>query len=198
MITANRVEAWLKKETPGKPGRMRLAFSLLRAFLNWCETQDDYRGIADPGACDSSLKGKYIPKMKPKDDCLQKEQLKAWFEAVRQLTPGMSAYLQALLLTGARRNELAGLEWDHMDFQWQSLTIHDKVAGTRTIPLTPYLGSVLYSLPGEISLFFPVQPVNQGDLRSQGSPTIKPWKWRDTIPYHTRAAAFFCHPFRVD
>ena len=58
-----------------------------------------------------------------------------------------SAYLQALLLTGARREEMAGLRWEDVDFQWRSLTIRDKVEGTRVIPLTPYLASLITALP---------------------------------------------------
>jgi integrase len=183
-ITADSVEAWLKKETPGKPGRMRLAFSLLRAFLNWCEIQDEYRGIAEPGACGNHLKREHIPRMTPKDDCLQKEQLKAWFKAVRQLTPGMSAYLQALLLTGARRNELAGLEWDHVDFQWQSLTIHDKVAGTRTISLTPYLASILFVLPRRNQFVFSSPTSESGRLEEPRKPHNKALEVAG-IPYLT-------------
>ena len=41
----------------------------------------------------------------------------------------ISGYLQTLLLTGARREELAGLTWDGIDFQWKTITIHDKVEG---------------------------------------------------------------------
>lgn len=44
-------------------------------------------------------------------------------------------YLRALLLTGARKEELAGLTWPNVDFQWRKLTIADKVDATRTIPL---------------------------------------------------------------
>jgi integrase len=54
---------------------------------------------------------------------------------VRQLgNPVITAYLQALLPTGARREELGTLRWDNVDFQWSSLTIRDKVEGERTIP----------------------------------------------------------------
>ena len=61
--------------------------------------------------------------------------------------PVIAAYLQGLLLTGARRNELAALRWQDVDFQWKSLTIRDKVEGERTIPLTPYLEHLIASLP---------------------------------------------------
>ncbi len=39
------------------------------------------------------------------------------------------------------------MRWADVDFQWQSLTIRDKVEGARTIPLTPYLASMLAALP---------------------------------------------------
>ena len=35
--------------------------------------------------------------------------------------PVISAYLQALLLTGARREEMAALRWADVDFQWRSM-----------------------------------------------------------------------------
>ena len=58
------------------------------------------------------------------DDCLQKEQLKSWFSAVRSLNnPIASAYLQVLLLTGARREEIASLRWSDVDFKWSSMRI---------------------------------------------------------------------------
>ena len=56
-------------------------------------------------------------------------------------------HLRALLLTGARREEVAALKWADVDFQWRKLTIADKVDATRTIPLTPYLAQLLATLP---------------------------------------------------
>jgi len=65
--------------------------------------------------------------------------------------PVIAAYLQGLLLTGARRNELAALRWADVDFQWKSLTIRDKVEGERTIPLTPYLEQSRRTLLGKFN-----------------------------------------------
>ena len=46
------------------------------------------------------------------------------------------------------REELAALRWEDVDFRWRSLTMNDKVEGTggRTIPLTPYLATLLMGL----------------------------------------------------
>jgi integrase len=127
-----------------KPRNVRhkppLAFRLLRAFINWCNERDEYKGIAAPDACARKVSREHLPKAKAKNDALQREQLRLWFDAVRRIpNPTIAAYLQGLLITGARRNELTGLRWEEVDFQWNSITIRDKVEGERTIPLTPYL-----------------------------------------------------------
>src|SRR6202021_272814 len=75
--------------------------------------------------------------------------LQAWFSAVRALRNSViSAYLQSLLLTGARRTEITELRWEHVDFMWRTLWVKDKVSlEGRIIPLTPYVSSLLSQLP---------------------------------------------------
>jgi integrase len=147
-IDADRVRAWLQGESSRRPTHTRLAFGLLRAFLNWCSDRPEYRNQAHTDACITRVARDELPKKIAKDDCLQREQLPAWFAAVSQIrNPVISAYLQTLLLTGARREELAGLSWNDVDFQWKAMTIKDKVDGSRTIPLTPYAAALLAALP---------------------------------------------------
>lgn len=147
-IDADRVRAWLQDEAGKRPTHAALAFRYLRAFLNWCSDRPEYRDQVRADACGARLAKDELPKKAAKDDCLQREQLPAWFAAVRQIgNPVIAAYLQGLLLTGARREELAGLTWEDVDFQWKSLTIRDKVDGERTIPLTPFVGALLAALP---------------------------------------------------
>ena len=72
-------------------------------------------------------------------EALEAAQVSDWWAGVEQLSNRTaSIYLRALLLTGARREELAALTWANVDFQWRKLTIADKGDSTRTIPLTPY------------------------------------------------------------
>jgi integrase len=147
-IDADRVRVWLKDEATHRPTYARLAFALLRAFLNWCSDRPEYRDQVQAGACITRMARDELPKKAAKDDCLQREQLPAWFAAVRQIqNPVISDYLQTALLIGARREEVAGIRWEDVDFQWKSMTIRDKVEGTRTIPLTPYVASLLAALP---------------------------------------------------
>lgn len=146
-LDAKAVCEWLRAEAATRPTHAALAFRLLRAFLNWCAKQDDFKGMVHAGACDPSIARDELPKRSAKSDCLQREQLEPWFRCVRDLAnPVHSAYLQTLLLTGARREELAALRWEDVDFKWKSLTIRDKVDGKRTIPLTPYVASLLRDL----------------------------------------------------
>lgn len=146
-ITKERVKAWLRDETAKRPTQTALAFRLLRAFLNWCNDTPSYSGLAGADACSARVSKESLSKQRAKTDCLQREQLPAWFAAVRKIkNPTIAGYLQALLLTGARREELAGLKWLDVDFKWNSLTIRDKVEGERVIPLTPYVAALLSEL----------------------------------------------------
>lgn len=147
-IDADRVSAWMAEEAAKRPTHTRLAFGLLRAFLNWCADRPEYRDQVQQDACATRIARDKLPKKAAKDDCLQREQLPLWFEHVIRIpNPVISAYLQALLLVGARREELAGLKWVDVDFRWKMLTIKDKVEGLRTIPLTPYVAALLAPLP---------------------------------------------------
>jgi len=106
-----------------------------------------------------------LPKRTAKTDCLQREQLPAWFAAVRQIqNPVISAYLQVLLLIGSRREELAGLKWEDVDFRWKSITIRDKVEGERTIPLTPFVAALLSALPRRNAYVFSSPTAASGRL----------------------------------
>ena len=183
-ITKPRIEEWLKKETAHRPARAKLAFSLFRAFINWCESIDDYKGIVDPAAIDNRIAKDILPKKGVKTDCLQREQLKAWFESVQTISsPTISAYLQILLLTGARRDSLAALTWDDVDFRWNSLSIRDKEEskggedGTRTIPLTPYVSVLLSDLKRRNETPPPKQRILHGKKIDNDLDNWRPSKW---------------------
>lgn len=148
-LDAAAVARWLDKETVRGPTQTAQAFRALRAFTAWCADRPAYASITHADACMSKSVREKAPKVGTKEgDSLQREQLRPWFEAVQRIhNPVIAAYLQGLLLTGARREELAGLKWPDVDFQWKSLTIRDKVEGERTIPLTPYMAALLAMLP---------------------------------------------------
>lgn len=145
-IDNQAVKKWLNGEAIKRPTHARLCFGLLRAFLNWCNDQPKYRDFVHDDACTARVAKETLPKKSAKSDCLQMEQLSLWFAEVKKLSPVQAAYLQCVLLVGARRNELTGLRWEDVDFKWCSLTLKDKVEGERTIPLTPYVANLLRDL----------------------------------------------------
>ena len=176
-IDAAAVQSWVSRETKARPARALLGFRLLRAFLNWCAESDDYRLMAQPEACRNKRTREKLGKPAAKTDSLQREQLAVWFKAVRaDANPVAAAYLQTLLLTGARREELAGLRWEEVDFQWKALRIRDKVEGVRTIPLTPYVAHLLSWLPH--------RPKNPYVFTSPGAAS---GRLQDARANHTRA-----------
>lgn len=147
-IDADAVQAWVSRETKARPARALLGFRLLRAFINWCAESGEYRGVVRADACRGKKTREKLGKPGVKSDSLQREQLKAWFAAVGNVpNPVAAAFMQCLLLTGARLNEILRLRWEDVDFQWKSMTIRDKVEDERVIPLTPYVAHLLTSLP---------------------------------------------------
>lgn len=146
-IDAALVRGWLKKEAPRRPTHAALAFRLLRGFLNWCSDQPEYQANVCADACASRIARDELPKRQAKKDALEREMLRPWFEQVRALPkPTHAAYLQIVLLIGARREEVAEMRWEDVDFRWKRITIRDKVDGERIVPLTPYVGELLREL----------------------------------------------------
>ncbi|MDM7239964.1 tyrosine-type recombinase/integrase [Klebsiella grimontii] len=147
-LTPVNIATWLSTERQNRPTVTAHAYRLLRAFIKWANYQKEYQGIIHGDLAQDRNVRKMVPVSASKaGDCLQKEQLKNWFQAVRQLNSTVaSAYLQALLLTGARREEIASLRWPDIDFKWSSMRIKDKIEGERIIPLTPYVSELLSAL----------------------------------------------------
>jgi integrase len=142
------IEQWAKDQSTKRPTRARLTLRLLKAFLFWCARHPIYKSIVKDNSAKSKKAKESLGKSKPKNDVLQREQLPAWFAAVKQISnPIISAYLQTLLLIGSRREELAYLRWSDIDFQWNSITLRDKIEDMRVIPLTPYVSYLLSALP---------------------------------------------------
>lgn len=147
-LTAPVVESWAAREAKNRPARVRLALRLLKAFLRWAAAEPDFKDKADPTAASAKKAREVAGRAKTKNDYLQREQLPAWFAHVRQIqNPVIAAYLQCLLLTGARREELAELKWKDLNFQWRGIDLKDKIEGRRAIPLTPFVSALLAALP---------------------------------------------------
>ena len=148
-LDAPTIEAWAARETKTRPTPARLAWRCLKAFLGWCTEQPQYAPVlpnVNPAKTKKTREA--LGKAGIKQDALMREQLTVWFDGVRQVqNPVIAAYLQILLLTGARPGEVLALRWDEINTKWRGLTIRDKVEGERVIPLTPFVSHLLHALP---------------------------------------------------
>ena len=165
-LTPERLRQWAETETEIRPTVTRNAARLLRACLAWCAEHPQFGAIApavNPAGTRTVREALGRPGVKR--DALQREQLPAWFAAVRGLSnPAVAAYLQAVLLTGARPGEVLAMRWADLNTQWKGLTIRDKVEGERVIPLTPYVAHLLTNLPHRGPLVFASPAVKDAHL----------------------------------
>nr|NYU01853.1 integrase family protein [Pseudomonas sp. SbOxS1] len=153
-LSGDTMERWAAIEGVTRPTRARLAMRCLKAFLRWAADEPNYRSVVAGDQAITKRAKDRLGRAEAKQGSLLKEQLPAWFSAVQGLdNPVIGAYLQTLLLIGSRPGELLALKWSDIDWKWHSLTLRDKDAskggrdGTRTIPMTPYVESLLSSLP---------------------------------------------------
>jgi len=147
-INEDTLKSWYDREAVAGKHQAARALMMFRGFLRWCAARPEYRNLTDRDAGKAAAIVENLPSSTRRTDALEAAQVPGWWAGVEQLSNRTaSAYLRALLLTGARREELAALTWANVDFQWRKLTIADKVETTRTIPLSPYMAHMLATLP---------------------------------------------------
>lgn len=150
-LSALTVAAWAAEEGRLRPTAGRLALRLLKAFLAWCMEHEIYsRLLPAVNPAKTKKTREAFGKAQAKSDAVLKEQLPAWFREVRRMPNQVtSAYLQTMLLTGARPGEILALRWDDVDTKWKLLTLRETTEHPkgRQIPLPPYLVHILESLP---------------------------------------------------
>ncbi len=149
-INEDTLKAWHDDEAKKGPDYAARALMMFRGFLRWAASKPEYRGLVNraAGSAPAILDSLPSTKANKRKDCLEVAQLPGWFAGADMLgNRTIATYLKALVLTGARREEMAGLRWEDVDFRWSRLTLADKVNDTRIIPLSPYLAHMLVTLP---------------------------------------------------
>lgn len=146
-VNEDVLKSWYDREAVAGKHQAARALMMFRGFLRWCAARPEYRSLTDRDAGGAPAILESLPPNTRRTDALDAAQIAGWWAGTEQLGNRTAAvYLRALLLTGARREEMAALRWQDVDFQWRKLTIADKVEATRTIPLTPYLAQLLATL----------------------------------------------------
>lgn len=147
-VSEDTLKVWFDEQAQRSRHQATRALRMFQGFMRWCSARKEFRELADRNATKAPAIVESLPRLKRRTDALEAAQVKGWWKGVEQLNNrAASIYLRALLLTGARREELAALQWSAVDFQWRKLTLADKVDDTRVIPLTPYLAQLLATLP---------------------------------------------------
>ncbi|MDO8699192.1 MAG: integrase family protein [Rhodoferax sp.] len=147
-VNEDTLKSWFDREAKAGKHQAARALMMFRGFLRWCSARPEYRSMIDRDAGKAAAIVESLPQVTKRTDCLEAAQLPGWFVGADKLgNRTIATYLKGLLITGARREELAGLKWADVDFRWNRLTLADKVEATRVIPLTPYLAQQLATLP---------------------------------------------------
>ena len=147
-VTEDALTRWHDLEAKAGKHQAARALMMFRGFLRWCAARPEYRELIDRDAGKAPAILESLPSNTRRTDALEAAQVPGWWAGVEQLgNRTASVYLRALLLTGARREELAALRWADVDFQWRKMSLSDKIEATRTIPLTPYIAQMLATLP---------------------------------------------------
>ena len=175
-INEDSLKLWHDQEAKSGKHQAARALMMFRGFLRWCASQPQYRAMTDREAGQAPAIVQNLPAMTRRTDALETAQVAAWWSGVEQLdNRTASAYLRALLLTGARREEMASLRWKDVDFRWRKITLADKVEDSRTIPLSSYLHHMLAGLPrvGEFVFASTGEKGHIVDVRSCHSKVLK-------------------------
>ena len=147
-VSEDTLTSWFDREALTGKHQAARALMMFRGFMRWCSAKPEYRDLIDRDAGKAAAIVDALPSNTRRTDALEAAQVPGWWTGVDQLSNRTaSVYLRALLLPGARREEVAAVKWADVDFRWRKLTLPDKVDATRTIPLTPYLAQQLATLP---------------------------------------------------
>lgn len=127
----------------GAPGSANKAFKLLRAFFNWCIGQ----ALLERSPCE----GLKLPSPEiSRDRVLTDGELRAVWRAAALIGDPYGAIVKVLALTGQRREEVARMTWDEVNFtdrQWILPGTRTKNGRAHHVHLSDETCAVLGRLP---------------------------------------------------
>lgn len=115
-----------------KPGLRRSLFAQTRKMFSWAVsegyiTRSPFEGLANPQAAAS------------RDRVITDDEIKLIWQASSKLTDPYGQMVRLLLLTGQRRDEVAGMRWEELDQEQELWTIpgaRTKNGETQLVPLS--------------------------------------------------------------
>lgn len=159
-----------KAVVDGGPGAAARATSVLRAILSFA--------VRHKLRADNPAIGVQLNKGKKRERFLSTEEFTALGDALKEaeknaVSQNAVIAIRLLMLTGARKNEICGLRWEHVDFERSMLRLPDSKTGAKSIPLGASALQVLSGVEREKGAPW-VFPAHIGKGHFQGLPRI----WR--------------------
>ena len=130
------------------PYQARNLLGYAKTLFDWTIEQDIYGLEASP--CDRIRPGRLIGEKVPRQRVLSDQELRQVWAAAKQAGYAVGPIVQLLLLTAARKSEVAEARWSEFDFAKKLWTIPPERTKTDTahvIPLAPEAIEILETLP---------------------------------------------------
>lgn len=117
---------------------------MMRSVLNYAKAEMGADVLTNNPVATLTAKKAWL-RDNARTDHLRNHEIKPFIEAVRGLdNPVMAAYIEFILLTGARRGEAATLRWRDVDVKARTVTFKDtKNHDDRVLPITPRVAELL-------------------------------------------------------
>lgn len=144
VISKSDIHATLDR-TRGKTATKRNLFAVLRKLFAWAVERGDLSispvsGLTAP------------PAVKARDRVLNEFELRLVWLAAQKLPPPFTAFFQALVLTGQRRQEVAGLKWQELNRAeriWVLPRERSKNGISHIVPLSSTMVEIIDSITTE-------------------------------------------------
>jgi integrase len=141
--TVSRDADGKRRKLDGGPIIANRTLAAVRALLNWSLR----RGIID--STPATLVEAPADEVK-RDRVLTAIEIRAIWTAAITLGFPFGEFFQLAMLTGQRRNEVARMQWDHLDLNealWTLPSAATKAGRTHVVPLSPMAATILKGLP---------------------------------------------------
>lgn len=120
-----------------KPGQRSHTLKDIKTFFNWCVPR-----YIPVNPCEGLKNGRYVPG----ERTLSPEELKAVWNASYAVFDAFGAIVRLLILTGARKGEIATLKWEHVTKDGMTFP-ETKNGRPRTVPVTPMMQDIIEKRP---------------------------------------------------
>jgi integrase len=165
----------------GKKTTANRLLAVTRSFLNWCVEQE--RIETNP----ASMIKKPSPEISRERTLTDMELIAVW-HAMEQMGWPFGHAMQLMLLTAQRRDEVAGMRWEHIDQEralWTITAEQNKSKRTTEVPLSglamailrqvPHTGEYVFSTTGKT----PISGFSRAKIRCDRASGVNNWCLHD-------------------